>query len=241
MRVLGLIPARGGSKGIPRKNIACLCGEPLIAYTARAALAAELIECVVASTEDEEIADVARTLGLRVPFLRPMELALDETPTVPVVLHTLRSLEERGERYDAVCLLQCTVPFRQPGEIDMCIRLLEQSNADAVATVSRVPHQYHPGWVYRRDNEGLLSLFSGQVEPPPRRQDLPPAFCRDGSVYVTRCEVVMQQNSLYGRRLAGCVVDAERVNLDTAEDWRRAEALQNRFSFKPGHGPAQHE
>lgn len=228
MNVLGLIPARGGSKGVPRKNIATLCGEPLIAYTARSAQSAELLRSVVVSTDDEEIAEVAQRCGLRVPFLRPSELSRDETPTLPVVQHALQWLAATGEMYDAVCLLQCTAPMRKPGEIDGCIRLLEASGADSVVSVGQVPHQYHPQWIYYRDEEGLVRLSSGSTEPCSRRQDLPPAFYRDGSVYVTRCEVVLKQNSLYGRRVAGYITSGERVNIDDAADWRAAEALLSR-------------
>src|SRR5829696_7006130 len=103
MRVLGLIPARGGSKGVPRKNIKLLCGKPLLAYTAESARASKLLTRVILSTEDDEIAEVGRKLGIDVPFMRPAELAEDTTPTLPVVLHAVEALESDGEYYDAVC------------------------------------------------------------------------------------------------------------------------------------------
>ncbi|MGH9901714.1 MAG: cytidylyltransferase domain-containing protein, partial [Pyrinomonadaceae bacterium] len=106
MRVLGLIPARGGSKGVPRKNIRALCGKPLLQYTAEAALSARSLARVILSTEDAEIADVGRRCGLEVPFVRPAELAEDTTPMLPVVQHALAQMEKDGESFDAVCLLQ---------------------------------------------------------------------------------------------------------------------------------------
>lgn len=223
MRVLGLIPARGGSKGIPGKNVRPLGGRPLLAWTAEAALAARRLSRVVLSTDDEGIAEVGRRCGLDVPFLRPAELARDDTPTLPVVRHALETLDDA---FDAVCLLQPTSPFRRAADIDGCIGMLEERELDAVVSVLPVPAEHNPHWVYFEDGAGLLRLATGEEQPVPRRQELPPAFHRDGSVYVTRREVVMS-GSLYGRRLGGFVMpDASRsVNLDTPADWERAERV----------------
>ena len=226
LHVLGLVTARGGSKGIPHKNIRLLAGKPLLQYTAEAALAATRLARIVLSTEDEEIAEVGLRCGIDVPFLRPAELAQDMTPTLPVVQHALRTLEQQGEQYDAICLLQPTNPLRTPETIDACIALLEQSHADAVVTVLPVPAEYNPHWVYFCDHQGLLHLSTGEQTPIPRRQELPPAFHREGSVYVTRCDVVTEENSLYGRRMLGYVVDPLRsINIDSPDDWARAEML----------------
>ncbi len=225
-RVLGLIPARGGSKGIPRKNVRLLAGRPLLAYTAEAALAARRLHRVVLSTEDEEIAEVGRRCGLEVPFRRPAELARDETAMLPVVEHAVRAVEADGERFDAVCLLQPTNPLRRAEDVDACIERFHQSGADALVSVLPVPAEYNPHWVYFRDDAGLLRLSTGEAQPIPRRQELEPAFHRDGSVYVVRRDVVMEQHSLYGHRLVGLAMDPERsVNLDTPDDWRRVEEL----------------
>jgi CMP-N,N'-diacetyllegionaminic acid synthase len=223
--VLGLVPARGGSKGIPRKNVRLLAGRPLLAYTAEAASQATRLDRVILSSEDDEIADVGRQCGLEVPFRRPPELASDDTPTLAVVRHALDWLEERGAIIDAVCLLQPTNPLRNGSDIDACIELCERSGADAVVTILPLPPEHNPHWVYFRSTEGELRLATGEQSPIPRRQDLPPAFHRDGSIYVTRCDVVRSQNSLYGRRLVGYPMESSRsVNLDTPEDWERAEA-----------------
>lgn len=226
MKVLGLIPARAGSKGISGKNIRLLCGKPLLQYTAEAALAATLLSRVILSTEDKEIAKVGESCGLEVPFVRPAELAEDETPTLPVIQHAVRWLEESGERFDAVCLLQPTNPLRRPEDIDACIRLLETTNADAVVTITAVPAEHNPHWVYFQNGSNLLRLSTGEVTPIPRRQELPPAFHREGSVYVTRRDVLMETNSLYGVKLAGHLIAAESsVNIDGPQDWARAEAF----------------
>lgn len=224
MRVLGIIPARGGSKGIPGKNVRPLGGKPLLVHTAEAALAARRLSRVVLTTDDERIAEVGRGCGLEVPFLRPAELAMDDTPTLPVLQHAVTELEKAGDRFDAVCLLQPTSPFRRAGDIDGCIELLE-TGLDAVVSMLPVPPEHNPHWVYFRDGEGLLRLATGEDQPIPRRQELPPAFHRDGSVYVTRRDVLMEGNSLYGRRLGGFLADSRSVNLDTPADWERAERL----------------
>lgn len=226
MKILGIVPARGGSKGVPRKNIRPLCGKPLLQYTAESALAARHLSRVILSTDDTEIATIGQRCGLEVPFLRPVELARDDTPTLPVAQHAVRWMESRGENFDAISLLQPTNPLRRPEDIDACIELLQQSGADAVVTVLPVPTEYNPHWVYFQDHEGLLHLSTGEINPIARRQDLPPAFHREGSVYVTRRDVVMKENSLYGRRLVGYVLDPKRsVNIDGPEDWERAERL----------------
>jgi CMP-N-acetylneuraminic acid synthetase len=203
-----------------------LCGKPLLQYTAESALAARRLSRIILSTDDEEIAAVGRECGLEAPFLRSAELARDDTPMLPVVQQALRWAEDRGEHFDAICLLQPTNPLRRPEDIDACIGLLEESEADAVVTVLPVPPEYNPHWVYFKGERGLLRLCTGEADPIPRRQDLPPAFHREGSVYVTRRDVVMEHDSLYGRRLAGYPADPARcVNIDGPEDWRRAEEL----------------
>jgi len=229
LRVLGVVTARGGSKGIPRKNLALLAGKPLLAYTAEAALAAARLSRVVLSTDDEQIAEAGRQMGLDVPFLRPSELARDDTPTLPVLQDVVRRLEADGDRYDAICLLQPTNPLRQPSDIDRCIEVLESTDADAVVTLLAVPDKYNPHWVYFPDADGDLHLSTGEVTPIPRRQALPAAYHREGSVYVTRREVLMEKNSLFGSRLRGVeLVAANSVNIDSPADLERAEQILSR-------------
>lgn len=224
LRTLGLIPARGGSKGIPRKNIRLLGGRPLLKFTAEAALAASRLSRVVLSTDDHAIAEVAVACGLDVPFLRPPELAQDDTPMLKVVQHALGYMERKGDTFDAVCILQPTTPFRELQVIDDCIDRLEREEVDCVMTVREVPTEFNPRWVYFTAQDGCLRLSTGDPAPIPTRQALPPAYYRDGSVYVSRRDVVMQRNSLYGRLVAGHLVTSRpAINIDTEEDWRRAE------------------
>lgn len=225
LTVLGVITARGGSKGVPRKNLRPLGGRPLLVWTILAALASRRLTRTILSTDDEELARLGRESGVEVPFLRPAELASDTAPTLPVLQHAVAMMENTGARFDAICLLQPTTPLRTAADIDACIETLEQTGADAVVTMSPVPAEFNPHWVYFQSGEGFR-LSTGEPAPIPRRQELPPAYHREGSVYVTRRDVLIEQNSLYGKSLAGYIVDpAERVNIDTSTDWERAEAL----------------
>ncbi len=224
MRVLGLIPARGGSKGVPRKNIRLLNGKPLLAYTAESALQCKSLTRVILSTEDEEIAAVGKSCGLDVPFKRPIELAQDSTPSLNVVRHALQTLQENGDYFDAICLLQPTNPLRRAEDIDACVELLIRTKADSVISVLPVPHEYNPKWVFWRDVHGKMSLSTGDAEIVPRRQDLPPAFYRDGTVYVTRSEIVINRQSLYGDNVQGYEISPEfSANIDTEKDWQAIE------------------
>ena len=225
--VLGLIPARGGSKGIVRKNTRLLAGKPLLAYTASAARKSSFLSRIVLSTDDREIAELGRAEHLDVPFLRPAELAEDSTPMIEVVLHGLRWLEKQGEQYDAVCLLQPTSPLRSAETIDRCISELRARDADCVVSVRPVPAEYNPHWVYFAEADGRLRLSTGESEPIPARQQLPTAFHRDGSVFVAKTQGVLARRSLYGERTIGVISpEAEACDLDTEEQW---EALEQRL------------
>ena len=226
MKVLGLIPARGGSKGVPRKNIKLLDGKPLLAYSAESALKARRLSRVILSTEDEEIAEVGRGVGLDVPFMRPAELATDTAATFPVVMHAIDTLRSQGDSYDAVCLLQPTNPLRRAMDIDECIGIMERYGSDSVVSVLPVPEPFNPMWVFWKQDDGRLVLSSGESEPVARRQDLPQAFHRDGSVYLSRTNVLFEHGNLYGRSIQSYEMDPQyAVNIDTANDWERAEQM----------------
>jgi N-acylneuraminate cytidylyltransferase len=139
-------------------------------------------------------------------------------------------MEAHGAQIDAVCLLQPTAPFRTPGQIDACVDLLERTGADSVVTIVEIPPEHNPHWVYFADPDGYMSLCLGGTDPIPRRQDLPAAYRREGSVYVARRDIVVEQNSLYGHRLMGLLLapDAVSVNIDTFDDWRHAEMTMQR-------------
>jgi CMP-N,N'-diacetyllegionaminic acid synthase len=226
MRVLGVVTARGGSKGVPRKNVRPLAGKPLLAWTAETALRASSLARVVLSTDDDEIAAIGRAYGLDVPFTRPAELATDRSASLGVLQHAVGWLEQAGDRYDAICLLQPTNPLRTAELIDRCVVRLRETGADSVISVLPVPAEHNPHWVYFAAGDGSLRLSTGELAPIPRRQDLPPAFHRDGSVYVMRRDVLMEQASLFGARVVGVETDPARsINIDTFDDWTRAEAL----------------
>jgi CMP-N,N'-diacetyllegionaminic acid synthase len=222
--VLGIVPARGGSKGIVRKNIRLLGGRPLIEFTASAALRSVYLSRVLLSTDDAEIAEIGKAAGLDVPFIRPAELGLDSTPMIDVVLDTIRWVRTHGEEYDAICLLQPTSPLRTARTIDRCISQLWERDVDSVISVRPVPTEYNPHWVYFETADGLLQSCSGEREPIPARQQLPPAYHRDGSVFVATTQTVITHGSLYGAKTAGVVSpEEEAFDLDTEEQWQALE------------------
>jgi N-acylneuraminate cytidylyltransferase len=225
MKILGLIPARGGSKGVPRKNIRLLGERPLIGWTIATALEAGGLERLIVSTEDEEIAGVAREAGADVPFPRPAALAGDTARSIDVVVDLLQSLAATGETYDAVCLLQPTTPFRSVALLRAALRRFRKGDLSGLVTASRVPAHYHPNWSFIDNGNQLLTPAQGPGSVIPRRQELPPAFIRDGAVYVTKTATLLE-GSFFGDRL-GYVVneDAHQVNIDTQADWRRAEKI----------------
>jgi CMP-N-acetylneuraminic acid synthetase len=223
------VTARGGSKGIPHKNIYPLCGKPLLQYTAECALACRRLSRVILSTDDEEIAEVGRRCGLDVPFMRPAELARDDTPSVPVVEHALRALETLGDYYAAVCVLQPTSPLRRPEDVDGAIELLQRSGADSVISFVEVGER-HPARMKMITPEGrvLDPPFCEQFEGQ-RRQDLPKLYLREGSVYVSRTRVVFEQKMLKGRDCRAWLIPPERAcSIDTEFDLFLAEQLLRR-------------
>jgi len=223
MKILGIIPARGGSKGVPGKNIKLLNGKPLLAYTAKSALTAKGLTKVVLSTDDTKIADIGRSLGLEVPFLRPADLAQDSSPTLPVIQHALDFYEKLGEKFDAVCLLEATSPFRYKGLIDDSISRFQSLDADALVSVLPIPATYNPHWSFEPDSSGYLHIATGETTIIPRRQELPKAFHRDGAIYLTKSNII-KEGSLYGRTLAFLENNSKcYVNIDTQQDWDEAE------------------
>lgn len=228
MKTLALIPARGQSKGVPRKNIRPLGGRPLLAWTLETALAVgDLFADVLVSTEDEEIAAVARKYGGWVPFLRSEETASDTAKSIEVVREVLEQLGQRGKTYDAVCLLQPTTPFRHPSHLRTAHKKFTAGNYTGLVSVRRVPDHYHPNWSFIPDENGHLTPAQGPGTLLPRRQLLPPAYIRDGSVYLTRTDVLLT-DGFYGDRLGYHEnTHPAAVNIDTMDDWRAAENWVN--------------
>jgi CMP-N-acetylneuraminic acid synthetase len=232
MKILGLIPARGGSKGIPDKNKKKLGEKPLLQYTIEAALASKHMDRVVFSSEDTALIELAKSMGVSVPFVRPAHLSEDSSGSLEVVQHALNYLQKNGETYDAVCLLQVTTPFRTASDIDLAIEKFISEGNDALISVQTVPHQYNPHWVFTTLENGNLQIATGDSNIIKRRQELPEAFIRDGAIYITKTEVLLKQNTFFGSSLSYVKTDSQRhVNIDTAEDWERAEQLVKKLYF----------
>ncbi|WP_159947782.1 acylneuraminate cytidylyltransferase family protein [Polaribacter septentrionalilitoris] len=232
MRILGIIPARGGSKGVPRKNIKILGNKTLLQYTSDVALETSFIDTLVLSSDDDEIIEVAKGLGIEVPFKRPKNLAIDSSPTLPVIQHTLEYYKSIGQEFDAVCLLQVTSPFRTISFLNNAIQKFINSCTDSLVSVQEVPHEYNPHWVFEETSNGNLKIATGEKKIISRRQELPKAYHRDGSVYLTKTKVVLEQNSLYGNSITYIESPKEwYVNIDTMEDWRKAEEKLKELSI----------
>lgn len=237
-KVLGIVPARGNSKGIPRKNLRLLLGRPLISYTLDAALESDALKRLIVSTDDPEIAAVAEDHGVEVPFKRPSELARDETPQIEVVLHALEVLEgSERSRYDVVVLLQPTAPLRSAEDIRSSVRMLLETGGDSVVSFCRV-EQGHPFYMYTLDGNKPRPL----LDVPPqitRRQQFPEIYLRNGAIYATRRDVLVEQRSFYGRDTRAYVMPSERsINIDRETDLIFAEALlQARRAKEEGHLP----
>lgn len=232
MNVLALIPARGGSKGIPRKNLVDVVGQPLVAHSIRHALESDRVTRTIVSTDDEEIAEVARRFGADVPFIRPAELAGDEVLDLPVFVHALDWLEEHeGWVPDLVVHLRPTAPFRKPGWIDAAVNLLaSQEAADSVRSVS--PPVQHPYRVFRIDEQGYLDPVMKHEHPVPyllRRQSLPPMYYYNCVIDVTRPRTLRNKQSTTGDRILPFVMDADDAfDIDTPRDLVVARCLLER-------------
>jgi CMP-N-acetylneuraminic acid synthetase len=226
MNILGVIPARGGSKSVPRKNLADLLGKPLIAYTIEAAKHSRRLSHYVVSSEDAEILAVAKELGAPAPFVRPQELASDQAPSLPVVQHAIREMERmQGLTFDYVVLLQPTTPMRRAEDIDAALDKLIATGADSVISVCDVG-AYHPARMRRIVDDRLVELPIKEPREMARRQDLPPVYIRNGAIYAARRDLVMIENSMVGEDCRAFVMPEERsVNIDGRLDLLMAEIL----------------
>jgi CMP-N,N'-diacetyllegionaminic acid synthase len=226
--VLGLIPARGGSKAIPGKNLVSLAGKPLLAYTAEAALAARSLDRVIVSTDDRSIAAAARDMGLEVPFDRPADLSSDETPMLPVIVHTLDWCEAEGMKVDVIVLLQPTSPLRQARHIDDVVARLRDSSAETVVSVVEVPHHFTPGSVMMMTNDRLMPFAEGPMIL--RRQDKEPIYARNGPAVLALRTSLIRRGALYGESTLGYEMDTESsLDIDVPEDlWLAEQYLRRR-------------
>jgi N-acylneuraminate cytidylyltransferase len=222
--VLAIVPARGGSKGVSRKNIRDLCGKPLIAWTIEEAKKSRYIDRLVLSSEDAEIISVAQKYGLEVPFIRPKELAQDDTPGIEPVLHMINTL---SDKYDYIVLLQATSPLRRVEDIDGCIDLCIQQQAKSCIAVSEVIE--NPYWMFTRTPNGVLTPLIPQEKEYTRRQDLPKVYITNGAVYVAKSEWLLQHKGFESLQTVGYVMPQERsVDIDCELDFRVCEFMKKR-------------
>ena len=233
MRILTIIPARGGSKGVSGKNIKLLGDVPLIAHTINAAKQAGL-ENIVVNSEDDRINAIALEYGAEI-YKRPAHLAEDQSRSIDVVLDMVQGA---FSSFDAILLLQVTYPFREPGMINKAIEKYKRETLDSLVSVLEVPAHYNPHWVFETDRQGMLKVATGEDEIIPRRQELPEAYFRDGGIYLTSKDVIISRKSFFGKRLGYIKSNPNNyVNIDTQEDWDQAVAMLERIPGKENHKP----
>ena len=221
--ILAVIPARGGSKGLPRKNLRLLADKPLIAYSIEASLKSEYINRVVVSTEDDEIAEIAKTYGIEV-IRRPIDLAKDDTPMIDVVLHVLNSMESEYTP-NIVILLQPTSPLRDNKDIDEAIKLFLSKDCDSVVGVTENMKAY---WSFEVKNGYIQPIF-GKEYLKKRRQDLPLLYLPNGSIYITRSSILKRHKSFYWGKIIPYIMPPEKsIDIDTKMDLLLAEQLIKR-------------
>ena len=222
MNTVAIIPARGGSKGIPRKNIKELCGKPLIAYIIETALRVEELDRVIVSTEDKEIAEVAKKCGAEVPFMRPEELARDETPTLPVLQHAVKYLEEK-ENYkpDIVVLLYATSPLLKHERVSEGIKMLREGNFNSVLGVVEDRGHY---WL--ETNNGYERLYPKALK---NRQFIKPLLKENGAIYICKRDILIEKNEIIGGKIGFLVMKRdESIDIDELLDFEFTEFLMNR-------------
>jgi len=227
-KTLAIIPARGGSKSVPRKNIKLLNGEPLISYSIKMGLESKYIDRIIVSTEDNEIAEIAKGYGAEV-VERPIQLSQDDTPSLPVFQQVLRYLEE-NEDYDPdiVVILQPTSPLRKVQDIDSCIKKLIDEKCDSVITVKKV--EYALEWILKIDDGGLVKNLFNNENKAVRRQDAEDIYIPNGAVYVAWKKVITEKDTLKGPDTRAIVMPQERsIDIDTELDFVIAEKLYKEF------------
>lgn len=234
--ILGLIPARGGSKGLPRKNIKPLLGKPLIAWTIEQALTSKYLDKVVVSTDDKEIADISKKYGADVPFIRPKELAKDNSMTIDVILHVLNWFEKAGQRFDYLALLEPTSPLREKDDIDKCIELLiDNKVGKSIISVSRF-ECVHPEFNVIIDRKsGFIKKVNGTTKfKILRRQDLTDIYFFDGTIYISEISTLKTIKTFYHEFSIAYVVPRwKSLEIDELSDLICAEAL---LKFKLNQG-----
>jgi CMP-N-acetylneuraminic acid synthetase len=225
LRILVVVPARGGSKGVPRKNLRAVAGVPLVARVGQLVSELQLVDRAVVSTDDDEIAAVAEQAGLDAPFRRPRELSGDRIGDLDVLSHALARVEEfDGVRYDVVLMLQPTSPLRRVEHVVAVLEKLVQGGFDAVWTVGRTDLKYHPHKQLLLDGD-RLSFYDPAGSEVIARQQLTPVFHRNGAAYAITRECLLSQKSILGKNASALVLDEPMPSIDTLTDFEEVEAL----------------
>jgi N-acylneuraminate cytidylyltransferase/CMP-N,N'-diacetyllegionaminic acid synthase len=222
--VLALIPARGGSKGLPGKNIRPLAGKPLIAHSIEAARGAKSVTRVVCSTDSPEIADVAVKFGAEVPFLRPSELAQDNSLAIDNYIYTVDRLNQEGDRIEEYCVLLPTAPLRTAQDIDAAVEIFRDRGADSVISYYPAPHPVQ--WYRYIDDAGVLRSFLEEGERLANRQEERKSYLPNGAIYIFRHSIIKGTRKYYTERTYPYLMPANRsIDIDTLEDFNYAEYL----------------
>lgn len=220
---IAIIPARGGSKRIPRKNIKDFCGKPIIAYSIEAALRSGLFDRVIVSTDDQEIADVALQWGAEIPFMRPAQLADDFAGTDAVFLHALEQVMDGGNTYEYACCIYATAPFIQKKYLAEGLKLIQSESADSAFSVTTYPYPIQRS--VKRNESGYIEMVWPEYRMK-RSQDLPEVFHDAGQFYWVRCENYLRERLIWGRKTKAVVMPRRFVqDLDTSDDWLIAENM----------------
>lgn len=231
-KILGLIPARSGSKGLPQKNILPLLGKPLIAWTIEQALASKYLDKVIVSTDNEEIAEIAKKYGAKVPFMRPKELASDDAKSIDVITHAIDWFEVNNDFNELVMLLQPTSPLRTSGDIESAIELLFSRKAQSIVSVCEVDH--HPYWANILPVDGCMKDFLRQEYANRNRQELPVFYRLNGAIYLACCNYLKIQKNYFGNETYAYIMPRERsIDIDNEIDFKFAEYLLQRALFYP--------
>jgi len=227
VNILGIIPARGDSKGVPGKNIRLLGGMPLIRHTIKEAVKSKYIDKLILSTDSDEIADVCREAGLEIPFMRPAELAQDNSRAIDTYIYTLKRMEtEFNYRADILVVLQPTSPLRTVEDIDGSIEMLINKGADSVISVCEVEHS--PYWYKTLDKEHKIQPFTSCSDANANRQELPSVYRPNGAVYVFRNELIVEKQTYYTDKTYAYIMPQERsIDIDTLLDFKIAGLLIN--------------
>lgn len=229
-KIICIIPARGGSKGVPKKNIKILNGKPLLQYTYEFALKLNIFNTICLSTDSMEISDIGKKLGIDTPFIRPESISTDESSSLEVVKHAIDFYKKNFNKvFDYVCLLQPTVPFRDIEVLSpKIIECINNSKADTFISFREVPHQYNPQWLFKLDKKSKYITPIDNIGIVTRRQDLKKFYHRDGSIYIFKVQN-LESNSIYGKNIVPIILmDKNDINIDTMEDWTRAEMYLNK-------------